>query len=153
MIYTEAARLVMGGIDLDPASCEIANALVGAKMYYTISDDGLSKDWYGNVWLNPPYGRVAGKSNQDVWSKKLISEFESGHINQGMLLVNAVTDRSWFKALWQFPICFVYQRIRFVSPIIAIENSRPNHGSCIVYLGHNKDSFEYNFNKFGKVVM
>jgi phage N-6-adenine-methyltransferase len=25
--------------------------------YYTINDDGLSKDWDGNVFVNPPYGR------------------------------------------------------------------------------------------------
>lgn len=31
------------------------------EKYYTIEDDGLSKDWNGeNVFCNPPYGRQIG---------------------------------------------------------------------------------------------
>ncbi len=55
--YIEAARAVMGGIDLDPASCSDANAIVKAVLYYSIDDDGLAQAWYGRVWLNPPYGK------------------------------------------------------------------------------------------------
>jgi len=45
--YIEAARLVMGGIDLDPASSAKANEIVQAKQYYTASDNGLAYDWFG----------------------------------------------------------------------------------------------------------
>lgn len=32
------------------------------EKYYTIKDDGLSKDWTGEiVFVNPPYGRLIGK--------------------------------------------------------------------------------------------
>lgn len=53
--FIEAATAVMGGIDLDPASSEIANKTVNAKRFYTVEDNGLEKPWFGNVWLNPPY--------------------------------------------------------------------------------------------------
>ena len=43
-------------IDLDPASCEMAQEVVKAKTYCTEQDDGLSMSWSGCVFLNPPYG-------------------------------------------------------------------------------------------------
>ncbi len=57
--FLDLARQVMGGIDLDPASSEIAQQRVDAKIYFTQDDDGLNKDWSGRVWMNPPYeGRL-----------------------------------------------------------------------------------------------
>lgn len=50
----DAAREVMGEIDLDPASSELANKTVRAEKFYTINSDGLTKEWHGRIWLNPP---------------------------------------------------------------------------------------------------
>src|SRR5690606_1283786 len=55
--YIEAARQVMGNIDVDPASNPEANTTVKASVFYTKEQDGLKQEWPGNVWLNPPYGR------------------------------------------------------------------------------------------------
>ena len=57
----EATRKALGGkIDLDPASCELAQKTVKAEKYYTIDDDGLSKEWSGYVFLNPPFSPYEG---------------------------------------------------------------------------------------------
>ncbi len=59
--YIEAARSVLGGIDLDPASCAQANETVQAARYCGVADDGLKQEWKGRVWLNPP-NRPNGKA-------------------------------------------------------------------------------------------
>lgn len=44
----------LGEFDLDPCGYPgwpTANDLI------CLPDDGLAADWYGRVWLNPPYGR------------------------------------------------------------------------------------------------
>jgi hypothetical protein len=43
----------LGEFDLDPCA-PIKRPWDMAKNHYTIEDDGLEKDWFGRVWLNPP---------------------------------------------------------------------------------------------------
>lgn len=50
----EGARAVMGGIDLDPASCARANEIVKATKYYTRAENGLRRPMSGRVILNAP---------------------------------------------------------------------------------------------------
>ena len=151
--HVEAARALMRGeIDLDPASNELANRVIKANKFYTIGDNGYNKAWYGNVWLNPPYGRSAdddNKSNQELWSAKLISEYKYGNVKEAVLLVNAVTDRRWFQPLWDYPICFTDHRIKFYSP--DTQAGQPTHGNALVYFGNNLTGFVKEFKKFGVI--
>lgn len=66
--YTEAARYVLGAIDLDPASCERANSTVRAAQFYSAKDDGLAQPWRGRVFLNPP-GDRRGRLIKAFWRK------------------------------------------------------------------------------------
>lgn len=149
--YIRAARAVMGDIDLDPASCEQANRTVKARRYYTKDDDGLKQEWFGRVFVNPPYGWTEdSESSQAVWSARLIAEWEAGNILEGILLVNAATAQKWFAPLWRFPICFTDHRIRFERP--GAEKNQPPHGSVFVYFGHDVQKFARVFSQFGAVV-
>jgi hypothetical protein len=67
--YIEAAREVLGEIDLDPASCKLAQKTVKATTFFDKKTDGLVQEWRGRVFLNPPYGALTGK-----FVKKLIDD-------------------------------------------------------------------------------
>lgn len=150
--YIQAAREVMGGIDLDPASCAQANETVQATKYYDIQTNGFDKDWEGRVWLNPPYGRSEDGSNQDAWSSRLIDQYEDGNgvTTEAILLVNAAVDTKWFQRLFNYPICFPSQRINFSTPEPSVSGS--THGSALVYFGPHEKRFVEVFSRFGTVV-
>lgn len=150
--YIEAAREVMGWIDLDPASCWAANAIVDADVILTPEQDGLTYTWCGRVWLNPPYGLTGRVSNQSLWSKKLINGFRAGTVTQAVLLVNAETSAGWFQELWDYPICFTNHRIRFISGETGEPQSSPTHGNAFVYFGEQRQKFARVFREFGFVV-
>ncbi len=69
-IILNAARQALGRIDVDPASHAVANWEVKATQFFSINDDGLTKDWNGTVWLNPPF------SQWQNWVPKIIREFQ-----------------------------------------------------------------------------
>lgn len=144
--FVEAARRVMKKIDLDPASCKAANENIKASKFYSKKDDGLKKTWKGKVFLNPPYGRTG----QSDWSQKLLKEFKAGSVTEAVLLVNSATGNKWFQPLWDYPICFVSKRIKFVSADNVAKHS-PTHSNVFVYLGPNEKDFVKEFSKFGVV--
>lgn len=158
--YIEAARTVMGSIDLDPASCELANQTVKATRYYTQEDDGLSKAWYGNVWLNPPYSHPAASRQVNVnggglkgytgyFMSKFIEEYAKGHVNQAVICVNADTTRTWFKPLWDGIICFAHHQIQFDLP----DRTQRHHfySTVFAYFGWNEQRFIDVFSQFGRI--
>lgn len=149
--YLETVRQLMGAIDLDPASNDMANRVVQASTYYTAVTNGFDKEWRGRVWLNPPYGRENGDSNQERWSGRLISQYARGITTEAVLLVNAVTDRKWFQPLWDYPICFVSERIRFYDE--HGEFGQPTHGNVFVYFGKNPARFATLFQQYGRIVI
>jgi len=51
--------------DLDPAAPPGGVPWIPVKKYYTQAEDGLSQEWHGLVWCNPPY------SNVEPWVQKM----------------------------------------------------------------------------------
>ena len=152
-VYIDAARTVMGHIDLDPASCAYANETVRATRYYSQIDDGLRQPWYGRVWMNPPYGREEGEhdSNQARWTRRIIDEYLAGNVAEAIVLVNAVPGNRWFAPLKNYPICFPDVRIRFYNE--TTRAGQPTHSNAIVYLGPNVALFVHVFSQFGRVMV
>ena len=112
--YIDAARAVMGSIELDPASSDIANETVGANTYYTAEDDGLSKRWSGRVWMNPPYAAELIPQFCD----KLKLHVERGEVPEAIVLINNATETVWFNTLISVAAAVVFPkgRVKFCLP-------------------------------------
>jgi len=143
----EAAREVMGCIDLDPFSSAEANKRIKAAAYFSKEVDGLSKCWFGNVWMNHPYGR---KLNKDC-IRMLIKSYYHENISQACCITFAATSEKWFQPLLYFPQCFLHPRTNYYFPDGTLKKG-VTKGSCVTYLGDNIDKFIKVFDgKFGKV--
>lgn len=145
--YIEAARAVMGGIDLDPASCDYAQETVQATRYYTLQDNGLVLPWEGTVFMNPPFAH--GLVDQFV--DRLVTSYLSGTVSQAIFVTDNCTDTAWFHqaALAASALCFTKGRINFYQ---AIErDSGPLRGQTFFYFGKNVSQFTQTFQAFGLI--
>jgi ParB family chromosome partitioning protein len=166
----EAARSMMGEIELDPASSAKANTVVKALTYYTHHDDTLNRPWFGTVWLNHPFGRAeeactleCRKTEKNpkhihhsfpyfgnaAWINKLIREWQFDNVTEALCITYACTSEKWFQPLLDFPQCFLCPRTNYYLPDGTIKKG-VTKGSVITYLGPNTKRFLYYFKSFGK---
>lgn len=145
--YLVAARKVLGRIDLDPASSKDANALVKADRYFTADDDGLSQDWAGSVWMNPPYAQPLISE----FCEKLAESVRLKQVTAAIVLVNNATETAWFRDVADMATacCFPTGRIKFWNP--SHDSAAPLQGQAILYIGPKVSTFEAMFSPFGKV--
>lgn len=146
--YVEAARTVMGSIDLDPASNSKAQKVVQAGTFYSKSDDGLSKTWSGNVFLNPPFKAELATA----FVAKLCESHKSGDVPQAILLTNNNTDTAWWHqaAKASAAVCFTLGRIAFYSP--AGDSAKPTNGHTLFYFGSRWKQFANVFGERGLIM-
>lgn len=118
----------LGKFDLDPC-CPIDAPFYHATNHYTIIDDGLSKEWKGRVYLNPPYGR-----GMELWLEKL-----KFHGN-GIALIFARTEtKCFFEHIWHDAdaILFVKGRIKFYH-VSGVQGGTP--GAPSVFIAYGKEN-------------
>ncbi len=150
--YIDCVRDVLGAIDLDPASCARANETVEAERIFTADEDGLKQDWWGNVFVNPPYGTDdQGASVAGMFCQKAIGEYEVGRVAQCIILVNSLHSQRWQAPLYQFPVCLVDHRIQFVSGD-GTSNKNPTFQNAFFYLGPDVARFAEVFTEIGYVL-
>lgn len=93
--------------------------------YFTIEDDGLSQEWDGVVWMNPPYGREIG-----MWMAKAVESWRGGATV--VCLVPARTDTAWWHDYaMQGDIRFLRGRLKFIGPE-GVKSSAPFPSAVIV---------------------
>lgn len=86
--------------DLDAAASK-DNAK--APEYYDLESDGLASAWFGDVWLNPPFGRELPK-----WLEKCAEEIEKPAVHSIYTLIPARTDTRWFHEIVMEKASMVY---------------------------------------------
>ncbi len=81
-----------------------------ASRYFTKADDGLAHQWFGRVWMNPPF------SDPAPWLRKAIDETRAGRCDLVVALLPAATDTRWFHdlVLGKAEVRFRRGRIKFI---------------------------------------
>lgn len=147
--FIDGARRVMGSIDTDPATSEIANRTVGASTWFTEENDGRAQIWRGNVWMNPPYAQPLIAD----FCEALAEKAESGEIGQACVFVNNATETAWFQRLASVAsaVFFPRSRVRFLDP--QGMPGAPLQGQALVYVGDRWREFEQEFSGEGIVLV
>ena len=73
--------------------CTSPDNPLGCKIFYTVEQNGLDwskSPWYGNVYINPPYGRMTKD-----WVR-LADEYSINGLGNVVMLLPARTDVKWF---------------------------------------------------------
>lgn len=91
----------LGSFDLDPCGFPGHHT---AERLICLPNDGLVQEWFGRVWLNPPYGKFARD-----WLDKL-----ERHGN-GVALVFARLETAWLRPHLRNGFFVVSNRISFMS--------------------------------------
>ncbi len=95
----------LGPFDLDPCA---ASNWPTATHHIIWPDDGLSAEWKGRVWMNPPYGDVT-----ELWLQRLADH------GSGTALIFARTETdAWHRYIWPraHSVLFLDGRLHFHYP-------------------------------------
>lgn len=177
--FINSARKVMGVIDLDPASCEAANKSIMALNIFTKDDDGLSKPWFGKVWMNHPFSKgeypckkYKSKAKKGEYNcKKKNCKDRGYHIDHKLPSnsewVNKIISEYYRGGIDEaIMICFASTSETWFNPLLnhvqCFIKGRVNYfdengneivgvtkGSVITYLGVNKEAFIEEFSQYG----
>ena len=79
----------LGNFDLDPCA-PINRPWEMASHHFTVNDNGLKQNWFGRVWMNPPFGADIYK-----WVEKLRK-----HGNGICLIPARVESAKFFENVW-----------------------------------------------------
>jgi len=91
----------LGEFDLDP--CAYPNHQT-ARRLICLPEDGLTAEWHGRVWLNPPYGK-----HTQFWLERLAQH------GNGIALVFGRLDTKWLQPFIGNGFFAMKGRIKFIN--------------------------------------
>lgn len=100
---------------------------VPADKVYTKLDDGLSREWRGSVFMNPPFG---GRLGHVPWLLKFLDH------GDGVAIVRAYTSSSWFHDTMHRAETLLFPRgkTKFIRPN-GSTGKAPGHGVVLIGMG------------------
>jgi phage N-6-adenine-methyltransferase len=121
--FFEKLNWRFGPFTLDPCASEDS---AKCTKYYTVNDDGLSKNWDNNtVFVNPPYGREINS-----WIKKAFDESKNENTTVVMLIPARTDTRYWHDYVMKAKeVHFVKGRLKFGDS----SNSAPFPSAVVVF--------------------
>lgn len=142
--YTPKYIIEALGDDFDLGPCAPCNNWYTAKKSYTKEDNGLLKEWFGRVFLNPPY------------TNPILKEFVTrlaDHGNGIALLYARVDNKMFHEQIFNraTSIKFLCSRIKFIRQDGSLGNS-PGYGSVLVAYGKDCDNILKNCSLKGKYI-
>lgn len=142
----ERVRAVLGKIDLDPASSDVAQQWIQAETYYT-AETPTQEPWAGRVWLNPPF------SATPLWVSRLEVAYNAGNVTEAILLVNSAVGYIWWEGLWRRrPVCMLRERLCFYQEDGTV-GGQAKKGTTIAYYGQNTQRFIEHFCDLGRIIL
>jgi hypothetical protein len=121
-----------GRFALDPCAASSPRPWATADTHVELPADGLTVDWVGRVWLNPPYGREMGP-----WLEKLANH------GDGVACIFARTETDdWHEYVWPKAsgILFIRGRINFYFPDGS--RAKKNAGAPTVLVAYGASNVE-----------
>lgn len=135
-----------GEVDLDPCWDPDPGCIVQAKQVFDIrrGEDGLSLDWTGKVFLNPPY------SEPSPWLARAALHARQG--GEVLAIVNAACGTSyWMRHVWPHcRVCFLAPRPKFSRP--GGKETWNTNESAVLYYGPNRQRFREVWQGRGQIV-
>jgi site-specific DNA-methyltransferase (adenine-specific) len=127
---------------LDP--CTSPDNPLGTAEFYTEADDGLSRPWPRNAFINPPYRR------QRPFVEKARAESNANGTTNVCLIPARTDTKLWHEVVFPHAsaVCFVKGRLSF-------SNSRNSSTfpSALVVFGHMSERRYGTLERFGRVVL
>ena len=122
----------LGEFDLD-CCAPVNRPWDTARNHYTIKDDGLSQEWFGRVWCNPPYGREVGK-----WLSRC-----AVHKHATALIFARTETKDWINHVWSkaHSVLFIYGRLYFYH--VDGTRAKSNSGAPSALISYNELNTEY----------
>lgn len=118
----------LGPFDLDPCAAPSPRPWPTAARHIELPEDGLTAEWEGRVWCNPPFGSHTGQ-----WLGRMALH------GNGIALAFARTDTAMFRAwVWKHAaaVMFLHGRPHFYRP--DGERASGNSGGPIVLIAYGE---------------